>query len=272
VRCGARARVLLFLALIAGGVSLGVPRVSLAASAPRFGALSLEEGEDTTTTQADTAQAVIKPEGLRTEYEFRLAGPREGYFCESRVPCAPATLIGSGYIEAGLAEEKVDADATGLEGVRFYTWWVTARNSDGVAESEGSVFETKLPLPVNEIQTYEPEHPAWAAEWAQRSSELRVAEYQAAQKVKAEQEQAAREAAQRAAQSALAPPAVQCVVPSLTGHTLSGARWLLARAHCKLGRVSYLRRRYRTGHIVTQNPARGTHAAAKASVSVRLIR
>ncbi len=214
---------------------------------------------------------MIRPEGLLTEYEFRLEGPRETYFCESRVPCAPVTLIGSGHIEAGVGEEKVDADAAGLEGVRYYTWWLTARNFDGVAESRGSVFETNLPLPVNKINVYEPGN-ASGAEWGQHASELRVAEYQAAQKVKAEQEQAARETAERAAQAALPSAATKCVVPSLSGHTLAGARWLLARAHCKLGRVSYLRRRSATVHIATQNPARGTHLVAAASVSVRLTR
>jgi hypothetical protein len=222
-----------------------------------------------TSTQTDVAQAVIKPEGLRTEYAVLLEGPREGVFCEIKVPCAPVTLIGSGHIEAGVEEEDVAANATGLvEGPRFYTWWVTARNDDGVAESGPSIFETPLPVPVNEIETYHPEQPAGVAEWDGRSSELRVAEYQAAQKAKAEQEQVAREAAQRAAEPA--PAAPQCVVPSLAGHTLTGARRLLARTHCRLGHVSYPRRRRGTLRIASQNPARGTHLAAEASVSVRL--
>jgi hypothetical protein len=260
--------------LIAGAVSLGAPRVSLAASAPGFGVLSLEEGEDTTATQTDSPKALINPEGLRTEYEFWLEGPRESDFCEIKVPCAPVTLIGSGYVEAGVEEEQVEAHATGLEANRFYTWWVTARNSDGVAESERSVFETKPLLPINEIKTYEPESPSWLAEVSVRSAGQRVAEDEAAQKAKAEQEQAAREAAERAAEPPPAPVAVapQCVVPSLIGHTLAGARWLLARAHCKLGQVSYPRRRHRTLHVARQSPAHGAHLAAEASVSVRLVR
>lgn len=261
---------MLLVALMAGVVSLGAPGVSFGASAPRFGLLTLEVGEDTTSTQADSAQAVIKPEGSRTEYEFWLEGPRESVFCQVQAPCAPVTLSASGYIEAGVEEEKVDAHVIGLEGSRFYTWGVIARNSDGVAESESSIFQTKLPLPVNEINTYHPEQPAWIAESDQRSAELSSAEYRAAQKAKAEQEQAAREAALRAPEPA--PVAPQCVVPSLTGHSLAGARRLLAQAHCKLGHVSYPRRRHGSLHIARQNPARGTMLAAEATVSIRLTR
>jgi hypothetical protein len=63
-----------------------------------------------------------------------------------------------------------------------------------------------------------------------------------------------------------------CVVPVLTGHTLSGARRLLTRAHCRLGRVT----RRHGGHgalVVTgQSPRHGQARAKGARVSVTLAR
>jgi hypothetical protein len=175
---------------------------------------------------------------------------------------------------------------TGLTPATEYCAEIVVENQDGTAHGGQLTFTTLWlgeaptePEPFvyapNEVKEFNPGQPAWIEEEGVRSAEKSVAEAEAARKAKAEQEQAAREqaareAAERAAESA--PAAPQCVVPSLTGHTLAGARSLLARAHCKLGHVSYPRRRHGALHITRQNPARGTRLAAQASISVRLIR
>jgi hypothetical protein len=177
---------------------------------------------------------------------------------------------------------------TDLAPATEYCAEIVVENQDGTAHGGQLTFTTLWlgelapePEPVaylpNEGKEFNPGQPAWLEEAGVRSAEKGVAEAEAARKAKAEQEQAAREqaaheAAQRAAEPAPAPAASQCVVPSLTGHTLAGARWLLTRAHCRLGHVSYPRRHRGTLHIARQSPARGAHLAAEASVSVHLIR
>jgi hypothetical protein len=54
-------------------VAPALPGASSAASAPKVGPLTVKEGSET-----GTAEAAVKPEGLRTEYEFWLEGPRKG--------------------------------------------------------------------------------------------------------------------------------------------------------------------------------------------------
>jgi hypothetical protein len=177
---------------------------------------------------------------------------------------------------------------TDLAPATEYCAEIVVENRDGTAHGGQLTFTTlglgelaPEPEPVaylpNEGQEFNPGQPAWLEEAGVRSVEKSVAEAEAARKAKAEQEQAAREqaareAAEQAAESARAAGPSQCVVPSLTGHTLAGARWLLARAHCKLGHVSYPRRRHGALHIAKQNPTHGTHLAPQASISVRLIR
>jgi hypothetical protein len=69
------------------------------------------------------------------------------------------------------------------------------------------------------------------------------------------------------------PPA--CKVPKLKGKTLATARKLLARAHCRLGKV--VTPRARKGHklgplvIGSENPGAGRSLANRAKVGVRLV-
>jgi beta-lactam-binding protein with PASTA domain len=61
-----------------------------------------------------------------------------------------------------------------------------------------------------------------------------------------------------------------CVVPSLRGKTLTQAKRLLLRAHCKLGKVTG---RSHSNHklvVVAQKPAANKALPAGAKVSLRL--
>jgi hypothetical protein len=66
-------------------------------------------------------------------------------------------------------------------------------------------------------------------------------------------------------------PVVKCVVPNLKHKTLARARQLLARAHCKLGKI--LKPKRHTNHklvVVSQKPGAKRIMAAGSKVSVRL--
>lgn len=64
-----------------------------------------------------------------------------------------------------------------------------------------------------------------------------------------------------------------CAVPRLRGLTLLGAKRLLAKRGCSLGRVTRVRsRRVRRGHVVAQRPAPGLRLARGARVRVVLSR
>ena len=65
------------------------------------------------------------------------------------------------------------------------------------------------------------------------------------------------------------PSPARCVVPNLTGHTLTQAKKLLAAAHCRLGKVSTKHTsRSRRGKVIAQHPKPGTRLAARSPVSV----
>jgi hypothetical protein len=72
------------------------------------------------------------------------------------------------------------------------------------------------------------------------------------------------------APTAVVPAApARCIVPRLKGKTLAKARSLLRRAHCVLGRVSYVRSSLRRGLIVSQRPRAG--ASRPRGTKVRVI-
>jgi Subtilase family/PASTA domain len=68
------------------------------------------------------------------------------------------------------------------------------------------------------------------------------------------------------------PPAVQCVVPRVTGKTLAAARTALARSRCALGRVRKRRSRVRKGHVVAQSVRPGTRRPRGSRVGLTLSR
>jgi hypothetical protein len=70
-----------------------------------------------------------------------------------------------------------------------------------------------------------------------------------------------------------AAPPPTCVVPSLTGKSLSRAKMLLTAAHCSLGKVTRPRHSRHHRLVVSgQSPAAGKHLRNGATVAVRLSR
>lgn len=107
-----------------------------------------------------------------------------------------------------------------------------------------------------------------ALEHAGQGAQEEYAQFQAAQR-QAEQTQRGREASERE-QAAPARAPAPCVVPALGGHSLAGARRLLARAHCRLGHVSVRRQRHKLLAVVHQSVAKGRHLASGAAVAIVL--
>ncbi len=134
-------------------------------------------------------------------------------------------------------------------------------------------------------EPYKPPELPWANQSGKEGAERAVAE----QRAKEREEQQAEEAAtQRAAalkhaeeqvQQAAAEAAARrreeaehpaCRVPALRGDTLTAARRVLARAHCRLGAVHQPRRRRGPLVVSGQAPRRGKTLPAGAAVAVTL--
>jgi beta-lactam-binding protein with PASTA domain len=49
----------------------------------------------------------------------------------------------------------------------------------------------------------------------------------------------------------------RCAVPDLYGYALAGAKRLLTRSSCRVGRIRYAFSRYPRGVVITQSPAWG---------------
>jgi hypothetical protein len=242
-------------------VALALPAASPAASAPHVGPLAVKE----VPSDGSSAQAVIEPDGLRTEYAVWLEGAREGPFCESGVPCAPLQLVGSGYVDASVTNETVRGELMGLQSDRFYTWRMTARNADGNAETS-SIFETGLSAPVQDMNTYQrpdTEGGAQAEGGLLQQRERNQASAQAAREA-GERETLARERA------VMSLPASRCVVPRLRGDSLRTARRALSRAHCKLGRVEKPRKGRGHVRVVRQGAPPGAQLHDNAVISIVL--
>jgi hypothetical protein len=65
-----------------------------------------------------------------------------------------------------------------------------------------------------------------------------------------------------------APAATHCVVPKLVGRSLTRARSVLTKSHCRLGRVAWVDSRTAKGLVRTQNPRAGRRISAWARVAV----
>jgi hypothetical protein len=204
--------------------------------------------------------ARINPERLETTYELRV----ECRGAETSWECEPITGPRvAGTLPAAFGGREVWLNVTSLK-PGAYWFGVSARNADGKAFQRVNFVIPEIPPGAAPEGTgpggpYNPPLPPWAAESAQKAAERAVAE------------QKEKEARERAGQQARAPSSAKCIVPSLVGHTLSGARRLLARAHCTLGHVTRPRAHGGRLHVARQKPARGTRLAAGARVSVRLI-
>jgi hypothetical protein len=63
-----------------------------------------------------------------------------------------------------------------------------------------------------------------------------------------------------------------CVVPKLTGRALASAKKLLAKAHCKLGKVTKKKSKGKVGVVVSQKPKAGSRLKAGSAIAVVLRR
>ena len=138
---------------------------------------------------------------------------------------------------------------------------VLATNADGQASQRNS-FDAPLQSPTKTIGTFEgiqiPEAAAHL-EQVDRESQERF-----------EAERRAREAREHPARApAIAAPA-QCVVPALFHHTLKGTRWLLGRAHCKLGHVTSPRKHHGALVVIRQSLGHGKRFPNGTAVAVTL--
>jgi hypothetical protein len=210
--------------------------------------------------------ASIDPEGLETTYEFALCAETTTTECR-----AVSSFETDGQLAAGYESREVTLDLAGLPltpSPKLFE--ISARNSAGNVHELRAVFppELLLPIPVENTTPFEDPQPPGAIEHLEEVGKKQQLEFDAAKEA---QERAAAEAAQRAASPA-ATPTLRCVVPSLTGHTFSGARWLLVQAHCKLGHVSYPRAGRGRLHVAKQSPSRGAHLPAGGAVAIGLVR
>lgn len=140
-----------------------------------------------------------------------------------------------------------DVSATVRDPVNEYLENREQAQSTGTAT--GTVPGALEPLPANQQLTRE--------YWERVGREARMRE---------EGERKASEEAKRKAQG----QSVSCVVPSLRGQSLNGARTALRRAHCKLGKVSTRRGALGALVVIQQSRTHGTRLRRGAAVAVTL--
>jgi hypothetical protein len=100
-----------------------------------------------------------------------------------------------------------------------------------------------------------------------------LAQREAAERQRAEEVKHAEEAAQHeeaAQQQANEAAAMQCVVPSLKGDSIAGARKALSKGHCQLGRVTAPRGRHGRLVVTRQSVKSGSRRTGGTAVAVTL--
>ena len=216
--------------------------------------------EHDVSAHAATVEATIDPRGAETEYSIFLE-------CEAAYavgPCEP--VAAPQHVEGAIAPgapQTVSDHLKGLHEGYGYEFAIVAQNSAGVTESRGHML-------------FVPNTPRSFCPYGcsvQESPEQQARVEQAAREAQAQREREAREREQHGSAvlgTTTDTPPPRCVVPGLRGDTLAAARRALARAHCKLGRVT--RRRPRRGrlHVVRQSHRRGQSLPAGGAVAVTL--
>jgi hypothetical protein len=219
-----------------------------------------------------TLSATINAEGHATTYEIWLECESEN---ELGSPCTPVEHheYVSGVILAGT--ETVSDHFTALREGFTYRYAIAASSSKGTSERLGLIIvpvALPSPCPTGCPAKYEPPPPPpWLEAAAREASERLVAEAarrQAEAEARASQEAHEREAA--AAAAAKPPPPPRCVVPSLHGDTLTGARHALERAHCRLGSTTRPRHQHGTLRVIRQSARRGATFPAGRAIGVTL--
>lgn len=118
-------------------------------------------------------------------------------------------------------------------------------------------------------ESSEQERAAQEAEARQMNEEREREVAQKATEREAEGE-AERKAGEEAERKSSEAEAARCVVPSLKGHSLSGARRALMEAGCKLGRVSLPHGAHGALVVTRQSSKRGTKLGLGAAVAVTM--
>jgi hypothetical protein len=246
------------------------------------------------TEHGATLGAVIDPHGLETEYEFRLV-----WQDPDAHPAVGETMTGgiqtqTGRIAAGAGAQTVSFNVTSLQPGNTYWYELGAINSDGATNGLSPYqfsFHSHAEFPEGESNPpYEGQMPLFvrfeaARLEAQMAQTTRENEARQQQKTREAEEQRAGQATRWAAEAAAlahrqqeeaaaqhSQPPAHCVVPALRGQTLKAARRSLARAHCRIGRISRPRRARGVLVVVRQTPPRHRHLAAGTAVSVTLAR
>lgn len=251
-RDGRRVWFMVVLALCTGPICVSVASASAASGAPEVGYLSASD----VSTSGATIEVPINPEGSETGWEIWLE-------CEEPLKggqnCEPVTVGSqrkSGTLPARVGQEIVTDAVSGLQPGYLYKYRVVAANADGKAGNVGDGFLTcpaEGPCPSQpflegeslwnleaaerealEAPRLEAEREAAAREAAERPAKEAAALAAKEREAREAGEKAGREAAERAALTRSA----KCVVPRLIGDSLAQARRALARAHCRLGRLS----------------------------------
>jgi hypothetical protein len=150
-----------------------------------------------------------------------------------------------------------------------------------------SAFTVETPKSSEEFNQQQAEEATRKAQEQKAAEEQKVAEERkAAEEHKAAEERSQREAAERqhqqeteqaeaqareeAQRKAKEAAASQCVVPSLKGDSLDGARSALRKAHCKLGRVTAPHGGHGALVVTGQSLKRGTKHPGETAVRVTL--
>jgi hypothetical protein len=238
-------------------------------------------------------EAEINPQGSETTYElsivWRVLHPHPG---EPGEPLPGGPVTKGGVLPAGNSDVTVSALLTGLQ--LGYTYWyeVTASNVAGKTRSPAQPFSyfytggypegtgagppsnnEESPCAIEGVRRSGEEAPAREAE---RQAQQREAEESSAKEARerAAKEHEIREAGERASKEAAermgSSHLVKCVVPHLTGDSLSEARRALRRAHCSLGEVTRPRGHRRRLVVAAQSPRSGRKLRSGAKVAVTL--
>ena len=246
-------------AILAGGlVFLATPSLAAGGLPPligpvTFGGQSSGEG---------ILEAQINPQGHETTYEIILN-------CPGQERCQHT----EGTLPANDEEHAVSLELTGLQPGSSYRFGIYAHSTAGAAAWPGEDEFTVQPIPpgsapngVLDTESYTPPELPWANESGneaaartvaeQRAKELEEQQRKEATATKEQEEAKAREAALKhredVAASAAQSGTQACTVPSLRGDTLSAARRALAKAHCRLGKVSKPKGHHHGQLVVTQ--------------------
>ncbi len=238
------------------------------------------------TEDGATIEVQIDPQGSDTTYELWLECQRP---TPSSAACEPPTggpHEQNGQIAADAGTKTITLEMTGLQPGFVYIYRVAASNVFGrVEEGFPLAFDT-APLGSCHSGSCPLESSISLAEYesARLIAEAVFAEAEATRQRQAREreerharEQAAIFAAEVAAlkqreeeAAAAMRPHVRCIVPSLKGDRVGTARRVLARAHCRLGKVRRPRRYRGVLRVARQGSERGTKLADGASVSVTL--